>query len=88
MVRLHQRDVVAAQPNWFAGNRDDKAILGQPVAATDIGRRFAPDQQGAGSIGDQRGIQHVVEVGVHRDDSLQSGHLGPGKAAVDARRRR
>ena len=85
-MRLHQRYVVGAQLNWLARDRDDETVLGQPVSAPDIGRRLATDQLRAGAVGDQRGIHHVVDVRVHRNDGRQPRHLGPGKASVDARR--
>ena len=68
VTRLYQRDIEGAQPNWLARDRDNQSVIGKAVAASDIGRRFAADQLRAGTIGDQRGIQRVVEVRVHRDD--------------------
>ncbi|OBI66371.1 hypothetical protein A5706_13885 [Mycobacterium sp. E796] len=64
---LHQRYVEGAQANRLTRRRDDDAVPGQPVSAADVGGRLAADQPRAGAVGDQRGVQHVVDVGVHRD---------------------
>ena len=64
-------NVEGAQSNWFPRLGDDQTVLGKAVAAPDVGRGFAADQQRAGAVGDQRGVQDVVEMRMHRDDRRQ-----------------
>ena len=66
--RFHQRYVKGAQLDWCSRLGDDHAVFGNAVAAADVGRRFAADQQCASTVGDHRGVQHVVEMRVDRDD--------------------
>ncbi len=86
MLGLHEGDVVGAQLDWFATDRDDQPVFRQPVSTSDVGRGLAADQLSAGAVGDQCGVQRVVDVSVHRYDGRQPRHLGPGQAAVDTRR--
>ncbi|WP_369829243.1 hypothetical protein, partial [Mycobacterium sp. 1245801.1] len=70
-MRFDQGDVVGAQLHRFAVGRDDDPVLRQAVSPSDVGRGLPADQPRAGAVGDECGVQHVVEVGVHRDDRLQ-----------------
>jgi hypothetical protein len=54
------------------------------VTAADVGRRFTAHQQSAGALGDQRGVQRVVEVRVHRDDCGEAVHADARQTALDA----
>ena len=87
VVRLDQRNVVGAQRSAHRRPRRSRA----PRAARIRARRWPPihpDQPRTCAIGNQCGVQHMVEVGVHRDDRFKPRHLCPGQAAVHARRRR
>ena len=88
MARFHQRYIEGAQPNWCARVGDHQAFCGKSMAAADIGRGLAADQLRPGAVGDQRGIQRVVEMRVHRDDSRQPRDADACQASVDPGRRR
>src|ERR1700727_170655 len=65
-----------------------KAPSRTSMPAAYIGRGLAADQLRPGAVSDQRGIQRVVEMRVHWDDSRQPRDADARQASVDPGGRR
>ncbi len=87
-MRFHECYVEVAQPNWRTRFGDHQPGLVKAVATADIRRGLAADQLRAGAVCDERGIQGVVEVRVHRYDRREAFDPDPRETPVDPGRRR
>ena len=88
MFGFDECDVVGAERDGLAGNRDERAVFGESAADADLCRRLAADEPCAGALGDSGRIHRVVEMGVHGQHGLQPVDAHSLQAVVDTGRRR
>jgi hypothetical protein len=87
-MRLDQGHLEGAQLHWRSRGDHQDAVLGKPLPPSDVGRRIATDNHGAGALGDGRAVQGVVVVGVNGKHRGQLPDPGPMQRGLDPRRRR